>query len=243
MRHWLAIIPLIAACTPEVTVRGTLLGTRADKSLAWPNATVRAFDQDGVLYDTTTSSRAGRFAVSVPRGQTVFIEVGDEWHPTASFTGVSGFTSPLVVNRAEDPDLYGVKTVEYEELRAMLEGCPGLDDGAVVVGQVFANDLIDMTTDDHPIIITASASVLPLDGEPIEGCYLDPSGSTYDPEADRTGNSGMFAVVGLPPGLHTLVVENHIPGGLTTQTATSILVDEAVVLPRFPFLMESGLLF
>ncbi|TNE84424.1 MAG: hypothetical protein EP330_29875 [Deltaproteobacteria bacterium] len=244
MRHAPILLAFLASgCSNEITLTGILVGTRDDKSLAWPGAEVRAYDQDGVLYGSTTSNSSGRFRVTVPRGQTVFVEVGDDYHPTASFTGVSGFSTPLHVNLGANPEIYGVKRIEHELLMTQFAGCPGLEDGALVVGQAFANDLLDLETDEHPILATVTAQVVTLDGEIYDGCYLDGEGEQYSADAEATGDSGIFAVAGLPPGLHTLVVENHVPGGITSQTATAVFVDEAVVLPRFPFLMESGLLF
>lgn len=230
------------ACTPEVVITGDLSGSRDDKSMIWPGALVNVHDLDGVLYNSVRSNSQGRFRVRAPRGQTVFIEVSDSAHPAASFTGTSGFESPLEINLGDPPDVYGVEQEELDAIHALFEGCPGLGDGALVVGQAFAVDILD-AAGEHPSMATVTATVLPIDGDPIFGCYLNEEGTAYSEDADLTGGSGTFAVAGVPPGLHSLVVENHLPTGLTSQTATTILVGEAAIVPRFPFLMESGLLF
>ncbi|MCO4743186.1 MAG: hypothetical protein KC912_00255 [Proteobacteria bacterium] len=234
---------VLTGCSQEILITGSVPRSRFDKAFTLVDGDLDLFDQDGVLYNSTTTNSNGRFRVRAPRGEKVFLELGGEHLATATFNGVSGFSSPLIVNGAESPDIYGFNLLELEEWAERFDGCPDFGEGLVVLGEVRANDLVDPTTDEHVIMNRASAELVSVNGNDVySACFLDDEGLAYDPNATETGQTGMFAIPGVPPGLFTLVVENALPGEFTAQSATSIYVDEATVAPRFPFLMDSGLM-
>ena len=231
----------VTGCVSEVELRGVVPTNRFEKSEPLRDTSVRVYDRDGVVYSDTRTGPTGDLNALAPRGSDIYLELGEAPATVVGFTGVSGFDEVLQLNRTDPPAVYGMPRAELEEWFGRFEGCPGLEEGALVVGQSRAVDLIDPTTEENPILNRVSATVVLLGGEVLEGCYLDLDGVAFNPAANETGTSGIFAVPGVPPGLHVLVLENELPGGIVSQASTRLFVDEARILPRFPLLMDSGL--
>jgi hypothetical protein len=109
--------------------------------------------------------------------------------------------------QVEDHALYGLSNEEYQEWSELFAGCPGLDSGAFVVGEVRLFGISDPITDESPTTSTGRVTAYGADGQVWAGCYLDDEGLAYDPDASFTGATGLFLVPGVPVGLHDLVVE------------------------------------
>lgn len=239
---------LLAACpNKETPIRGRAENARGRPDVFWPLArgTITIYDQDGVAYATTSTDASGRFATVGPGGQTVFATVDGEGLATSSFTGITGApnTGPLVValDEHQDSPLYGVLLTEVDELRATFAGCPGADgDGGLVFGEVRVIGITDPVTDEEPLVRTAVVSVLGEAEQEFQACYLDDAGEVYDPAAGVTGDSGRFAIFGVPTGLWTLSVSFSAFVDSDVETFSQLFVPDAdvAVVPREPSWVE-----
>lgn len=237
---------LMVACGPrEVRVDGTVF---QGPELAEPGlggATVETFDEDGEPWAIDVADDDGKFNVAAPRGQTIYATVTADGYATSSFTGQSGTEERLQIVESQDEatghTLYGIRTEELEGWRALFADCPDLQEGGrAIVGEVRVFDIQDSVTDEHPIVTTASVKVVSATGVERVGCYLDPTGATYDPESTQTGDSGRFAVFGLEPGLATVEITYLAFDTEEVVTYQGVYVPEGEdgVVPRFPTWVE-----
>lgn len=194
----------------QVTVQGVVASERGTGRPPLGGASITLRDADGTVVDSGVTGADGAFSLVAPAGITMHAEVSAPGFATTSFTGVSGLNTEMMV---EDGALYVVRTTEIEDWRARFAGCPGLDaEGGAYIGEVRVFDLQDSATGEHPEVTSASVRVSDADGENAwKACYLDEAGSAWDPEATVTGASGVFAVFGVPSGLHTIIVDYAVP--------------------------------
>ena len=200
----LLIAMSLVGCSPYpdvVTLSGTLLDERFAGAAAFSNADIEVLDLVGQRFDSTTTSADGRFTVEAPGAADIFAIVSGEGHARASFTGASGIEAEYEV---ENGSLWGFTEAEMLDWSDRFSGCPGAGEGTLVLGEVRAFGLMD-ENGEAPIVASAVAEVYDPVSELIyPACYLDQPGEAYLPGADRTGESGIFAVFGAPEG--TLVL-------------------------------------
>jgi hypothetical protein len=210
---WFAACALLwSGCgLEEVEVRGMVDRVRSQRApgdFPLVGGTVILRGSDGVEYDRAETDDRGVFEVRAPAGETIYAEIHGDGLVHSAFTGVSGLEPKLLV---EPGNLHGVLQSTLDELRAVFADCPGAaDPGGVVFGEVRVVSLVDPETDEHPLVTTARVRTEGTggDGAGLEhhACYFGDDGVTHDPESTITGPAGFFAIFGVDPGPHTLVV-------------------------------------
>jgi hypothetical protein len=247
-RGLVAATVFLAACkSQEVVIRGQAENGRARPDVFWPlpNGTVTIFDQDALQYASARTDARGTFRTVGPAAQTVFATVTGEGLATSSFTGVTGPVNggPLIISLDEDQDspLYGVLLTDVDELREEFAGCPGADvANGIVFGEVRVIGITDPVTDEEPTVATAEVKVGGANEQELMACYLDDAGRIYDPEATVTGDSGRFAIFGVPSGLWTMSVTYSAFVESDVETFSTLYVPEGdvAVVPREPTWVE-----
>jgi hypothetical protein len=135
----------------------------------------------------------------------IHLEVAADGFVPLSFVGTSGAFAELAL---PDGTLFGMPEAEHEAWRATFAGCPGADAGGMVVGTVRVGINFDPTTD--PLDPSARAFVETVDGLRFDACYRDEAG--YVPGQETTGDAGVFAIFGVPSGLHRLQLYRSFEG-------------------------------
>jgi len=225
---------LLLACfvQPDPAMRGRILDGPDAAASAIENGTVRIREQFGEEFATTTSSIDGDFEVTIPANQMFFMEVsGDGFIPT-TFTGLAG-TEDLEV---ADGELWARSAEDLSQLAETFSECPdAMDEGAVVEGEV---RLYLGTSNDYeelPIVTTATVSAIDAEGLTWDACYLDDDGASTS-KASATGETGRFALFGLPAGFTTIEIQYDYGGTSDEVVAHYFYLPEEGTAPMYPAL-------
>jgi hypothetical protein len=224
------LLAWIAACAPnEVDVTGVVYdgpGSATRESAG----TVRLLDADAQEYDHAAVGADGSFSVSAPLGSDIYAVVEADGSPATAFAGISGIND----FEAEPGSIFA-----FPGLTDWLEpfaGCPGLDSGGMVVGEVRFSDLRD--PDSGLQSIAAAAKVLvAVDGKEsdlVDACYLTDDGTAWSPDAPLVGLTGRFAIGGLPEGIHELRVGIQTTDAGFDYSFYPVWVPGDGVAPQFP---------
>ncbi len=238
---------LVACKAQETPIRGRAEMARGRPDVFWPlpEGTITIFDKEGVEYASTTTDLLGSFHTVGPASETIFATVDGADLATSSFTGVTGAANSgaLVVRLDEHQDspLYGVPMTDVQALHADFDGCPGADtEGGIVFGDVRVIGIVDPVTDQEPLVTTAQALLVGENEVELSACYLDDAGGGYDPAALVTGDTGRFAIFGVPPGAWKLTVSYSAFVNTTVETSYDLFMPDAAVavVPREPVWVE-----
>lgn len=232
-------VPLLLAATAcgerTVEVSGTVLENRFDGADVLVDGSVTVLGPTGEVYSQTTTDSSGEFEALAPAGETVYALVGGEGLATASFVGTTGVRDSLAI---EQGTLYGFEADELAEWEERFAGCAGVGEGGgVVLGEIRVWDLVD---DDgqSPLVTTGYAVVQTVEGETYEACFLDDEGVAWDPDASRSGETGVFALFGVPEGVHDMLIGYDVYEGVDYVRYLPVYVPEAGLAPHFPAWVE-----
>lgn len=237
MSRSLACLALaLAGCTntPEhVRLTASIRADVAEASGPFADATVNVLDESGARYGEAVTGADGELVTRVPPSAVFHLVIDGADHVPASFSGQSGVSDRFKV---EDGLLHGVTTAEFATWTDRFAGCPGVGEpGGAVIAEPRVAELVD---DDgvHPTVNAAVAEIWdPRSGEVIAtACYLDDAGEAWDPDATLTGESGLFAIFGVPEGEWVLSVGLEVLPGSYTWDDTVIYLTDGGVAPRFP---------
>lgn len=227
------LIAFFAACQePDpVLVEGVVWSGPESTAPPLPDASVTFVDETGAILDAVQAGPDGVFRASVPAGVEMFAEITAPGHALTTFPGVSGIADTFEV---EDHALYGMSLEERDAILERFAGCPGADEGGPLVTGEIRLYVVD-EQGDSPLVTTGAAAV----GKHT-ACYLDWSGSRYQPKVSETGNSGAFAVFGVGPGLRTLSIGYQpFPDQWSIEEYRVWIPDEPdVVSPWYPAWVE-----
>lgn len=243
-----AVLPLLLLCAcgiGEVNVNGVVTRSPDPKASALVGAKVDILDQQGLPYDEAITDGLGKFTAAAPQGQTIFALVTNDDGITSSFTGISGTQSKLNIDRG---NLWGVPADVLDGWRAQFAGCPDIDQGVLLIGQVRVYLYVDHNGDgkndyqpsDLPIVNNAVPHLEDPDGTIVDrtACFLDPNTNEYDSNADTTGASGWYAIGNVPPGEHILVVRFQVSTGVYQEAYLTVWVPPSGVVARIPTYVE-----
>ena len=184
------MILLLLACTsrPELVVlSGTIFESGSEDSVV-ADAQVRVLDFALEEVDAVAADSEGAFAAQARFGSYVFLDLSADGYARTGFTGTVGMTDYAI----PDGVLWMRTESELDALKSSFEGCPLLEQGGAVEGEILMalpQDGVMMKT----FVETGWARVVSEDGEEVEACYLDEDG-LYDPEAVYTGPTGRFLI-------------------------------------------------
>lgn len=195
-------------------------------------ATLDVLDFDQAPFASATAAEDGSFVVEVPRGEGFFLNVrGPDELPTA-FSGEAG-QYPVY---AGDGLPWAATADWVEGVRAEFAGCPDSTRGGVLVTGEVRLYLAGSNYQSLPTVTTATVNVYPEYGATGTACYLDDEGLSTGP-GERTGETGRFAVFGLPPGpLIVEVLYDAGEGALLSQLYQFVAEPDGVV-PLYPALV------
>lgn len=185
----------------EVTLTGAVLDEY--QGAGFEGATVEIHTPLGEPWGSTTTGADGSFSVGVPASSAFFATLSAEGHVPTSFTGIAG--SEDVV--ADEGTLYLRSEAEVAALRAEFAACPAAqDEGPLVEGVVRLYLGTGDEPEDLPTITNAKVTVYDAQDQTWTACYLDDDGVSLA-DGTETGNTGRFAVFGVPEGPLSVAVE------------------------------------
>jgi len=171
----------------------------------------------------------------VPANQSFFVTFSDEadgYVPTA-FTGLAGSSDV----QAPEGTLFVRSKDALAQLKAEFAACPQVDDaGAVVEGEVRVYLPVD-EPDQLPTVADASVVVYDIDDTAFPACYLDDKGGSL-PDGSQTGETGRFAVFGVPPGPVSVEVTWAFTEEVDLTSWYIVRAPEGGVAPMYPAWVE-----
>ncbi|MDP6933096.1 MAG: carboxypeptidase-like regulatory domain-containing protein [Myxococcota bacterium] len=233
----LLVMPgLLTACEPgetvtEILLTGHVLDEQDEEAGPIPEATIELRDGNTEAYSEATTDEDGAFSIAAPAGDNIYVSLSADGYTTTAFTGATSYSDVEV----EDGTLWMRSEAQVDVLRNLFDGC-SLDDGGIVEGEVRVY-IPDQDADELPLVTTAYAVAYTPDGDAYEACYLDDEGNS-DPEATQTGNTGRFAIFGLPEAPLTVYL-NYDPGaGDAIERVFYVYLPENGIAPLYPAYVE-----
>jgi len=230
---------LLLACAdplPAVVIEGKALDLPGISGLPVPGAEIETRDGAGEPFDAVTADEKGRFSAEL-RQSSAFTVTGSAagFVPTA-FAGLAGLDSIAIPNGF----FYLRSAEQIAALREEHAACATAgDEGAVIEGE--ARLFINIDPDDYdtlPLITTAQLTANGADGAVYTACYLDDAGLS-DSTATVTGDTGRFAIFGLPAGLTTLRSTYTIGEEEKDESAFTLWLQADGAAPLYPLFVAS----
>ncbi len=234
------VLPLsllvLAACAPEprdgvltgIVTRGP--GTDAPREAG---ATVRTFDNTDTEMDAVQTAQDGSFQATIPWTGGFFVELDAEGAVPTSFSAVA-YSGAV---EGGPGDTWTRTATALDSLRAEFAGCASADlDGAIVEGEIRVLLPVD-DLDETPLVKTATVTVEDADGVAHAACYLDDQGGSA-PDATVTGDTGRFAVFGLPPGVALVQMVLTVEETEFTNPTLPVRLPEGGAAPLYPLWAE-----
>lgn len=228
---------LLLACNPlpeTVTMTGTVGDTPYGGGGVVGGATVDIADDAQATIDNVTADDAGAFSVNVPAGVPFFVTVTADGHVPTAFSGTAG------VFDFAAPEGYPWVASEawLAELKADFVNCPTVGAaGAVVAGEVLGN-IPNTNYEDLPIVPTGSARAFGEGEIEYAACYLDDEGVSVA-DATQVGDTGRFAIFGVPPGPVVIDVRYVDPNDDEPVQLFRFVAPEDGFVPIYPALVEA----
>jgi hypothetical protein len=218
-------------CAPgDVAVRGTVFSS-FEATSPLPDAEVLLRDVSGKIYDRAAADAAGDFSVAAPSASDIVVEVRAEGYASVAFAGGTGEQD---VFKVPDGLLYAFAESDLEDWEALFAGCPGIGEGGAILGDIRFRELFEPGSDVHATTTDGFISVDMDDGTQLKACYLDDEGLVLDEGSETTGETGRFAIFGVPPGFGTMTVGYMYTPQSTIEERTVVYMPEGGVSPWFP---------
>lgn len=230
---------LLLACADPLTavvIEGKALDLPGISGLPVPGAAIETRDGAGAPYDAVTADEKGRFSAEL-RQSSAFTVTGSAagFVPTA-FAGLAGLDSIAIPNGF----FYLRSAEQLTTLREEHDACAAAaSPGAVVEGE--ARLFINIDPDDYdtlPLITTAEITAEGADGAIYAACYFNDAGES-DAAATVTGDTGRFAIFGLPAGLTTVRSTYTIGDEAQDETAFTLWLEADGAAPLYPHFVAS----
>lgn len=204
------LFSLTMGCLPTMSASITATITDNNQAIV-PNPAIEIRAWDGSLLEELNGDATGTFEANLPPYQEFFVIVSSEAHPPTSFTGYSGEGEYAVPNGT----LWLRTFEEVETVASEFTTCTGTEETETGFIEGKARLYISGTPiSDLPTLTTATASAEQNETVTYEGCYLpstdEESGEIV--ESNMTGESGQYAIFGIPEGLTKLTIELDVDG-------------------------------
>ena len=229
---------LMAACVvgdaPQISVSGRLYDSPDSDAGVVAGAQVTALDAYGVEVDAATADDAGEFSVDVVGWDVFHLHLQADGYATTAWSGTAGETDII----ADDGVLWLRSEADLDALRATHANCPTAQDaGGVVEGVMRLYIPSQEDNDTLPLVTTGVVTAWTVDGVAYSACYLDDEGAS-DPEATTTGETGNFAIFGVPTGPISVELGYSTYGVAAESGWYFVWLPESGVAPLHPALVE-----
>lgn len=225
------VLLTLLACNPDagrVMISGRVFDGPDDGDAALSGATIASRDVNGNAVDETTADSDGAFEVGVEPSQAFHIVISADGTLATSFTGIAASDNLEV----EDHLLWARDTQDAADLREEFVGCAP-EGGGLIEGLVRLYLPVEESSEELPIVTTATVRVEDGNGEIHDACYLDDQGIS-DPSAEYTGQTGRFALTGIPAGRVTIEVDYAPSEQVASSTISIGYLPEDGTIPMYP---------
>ena len=215
----LASLLLSCLSEPDARMSGAVLDSAGQP---FPLADIEIRDSMGSLFAEGAADAGGAFEIELPPFSTFFAVFSADGHPPSSFTGFAGDG----LFEVENGTLYLRSAGELADVAAPFSDCGtgfGMIDGEVRLA------IPEQDPSDLPLVETATATAYGEDGTETAACYDGES-------TEGTGESGRYAVFGLPEGVTVLEVGLDLGNGYTESIEHIVYVPDGGAAPLYPTL-------
>ncbi|GDX81187.1 hypothetical protein LBMAG42_29980 [Deltaproteobacteria bacterium] len=228
---------LLLACdaeTSSIVFSGEVQDAPGNAGKPVEGAAVVAQNREGAVVGEDETDADGAFAVTVDAGVSFFLTVSAEGYVPTSFSGLAGLS-----DYTSEAGLPWLATTEWvEEQKARFAACPTAgEEGTFITGQTlqFIASVADASS--WPQLADVSVEVLGSDGETDPGCYLDAEQVSLA-DGESTGETGEFAVFGVPPGGINVRATVQRSSGEAGTDVFEYVAPESGLIPMFPTPLE-----
>lgn len=227
---------LALACLPtSTTMTGAVMDAQTNGSPV-PSAEITIRTGGGGEWDATTADASGTFEVALPTHAVFYFAAeADGFLPTV-FTGVTD-DNPVEVTEG---DLWLRTQTDIDAIIAEFGDCAveaSASGGGIIEGEVRMQVVETEEVDGLPLVTTASALAYTESGVPYQACYLDDEGVASS-EALWTGETGRFAIFGVPSGLISLQLRYDYGGTDEQEDWYPLYMPDNGAVPMWPALVS-----
>lgn len=227
------VLVLLAGCLPPigtVTMSGVVHDAPDSQGTLVEGVTVEVTNMEGVVTGTAVTDFDGSFSVLVPEGVDFFVAVRGEGYTPTHFSGVAG----IYDFQAGDGYPWIAPDAWVDDLREEFSACPTAQEpGGIVTGEVRLY-ISGFPASGTPLIDSAEVRVYGTSDDVVrEACYLDDTGASLA-DGVVTGDSGRFAVFGVPAGFAAVEVLYNDPSGDEVSSHPQYILDEGGLVPMYP---------
>lgn len=229
---------LLAACVvgdaPQISVSGHVYDSPDADAGIVAGAGVVALDAYGVEVDAATADDDGAFEVEVAGWDVFHLHFSAEGFATTAWAGTAGETDIV----ADEGVLWARSEADLDALRATHSNCPTAQDaGGVVEGVMRLYIPGQEDNDTLPLVTTGVVTAWTVDGVAYTACYLDGEGAS-DAAATSTGETGNFAIFGVPSGPISVELGYTTYGVAAESGWYFVWLPDGGVAPLHPALVE-----
>lgn len=161
-------------------------------------ATVRVRDWSTQVTDEGPTDAEGGFVLRATRGSALYLELEAAGYANTVLWGGTGLEDLTL-----DPgEVWMRGDTDALALEALFAGCPGAGEGgSTLEGELRAHvPGYDVVDGEWPLVAEGRVWATTEAGDEIPACYLDDEGLGWSEDAVVTGQTGRFALFGLPEG-------------------------------------------
>ncbi|MFT5682754.1 MAG: hypothetical protein ACI8RZ_003678 [Myxococcota bacterium] len=227
---------LALGCISSSTTMSGAIMDGPDSTAAVPDTAITIRSAGGSEWDAVTADATGSFEVTVPSHALFYLSAEAEGFRTTVFTGASD-DAPVVV---DDGTLWMRTEADIETLIADFGDCAAEESangGGVIEGEIRLQVFESSEVNDFPIVTTAAVLAYTESGVPYTACYLDSEGNPSI-DAVSTGETGRFAVFGVPSGLISLQIRYDYGGPEEQEDWYPLYMPDDGTVPMWPALVS-----
>jgi hypothetical protein len=230
------MILILTACLPtSTTMTGAVMDAQTDGAPV-PDAEITIRSPTGNQWDAAVADTTGTFEVTLPIHSIFYFSAAAEGFTTTVFTGVTD-ESPVEV---PDGTLWMRSPDEIEALIQDFGDC-GVEDsangGGTIEGEIRMQVVENSATDSLPLVTTAAVLAYDESGVAYPGCYFDDDG-VASADSSRTGETGRFAIFGVPSGIISLQIRYDYGGIDEQEDWYPLYMPDNGTIPMWPTLVS-----
>ena len=228
----IALLWISCALPSSVVMLSGQVQTQQDSETGAADVLVSIRDARTDPHGDVTTDQDGLFEIEIPGSNVYHMVLSKDDSMPTTFSGIVGQSDVAI----PADELFVRSQAEVVLLREEFSACPTAEEEGGIVEGVVRFKL--QNTDDESFLVAPLTAITVFNAEGVEypGCYLDDDGNSVE-EADNVGNTGRFAVFGVPEGPTTILFQQDI-GGMLVDNYGYIYLPENGIAPFYPAFVD-----
>ena len=230
------MLVLLMACLPtSTTMTGAVMDAQTNGAPV-PDTAVTIRSPTGNQWDAAVADTSGAFEVTLPIHSIFYFSAAADGFTTTVFTGVTD-ESPVEV---PDGTLWMRTPAVLDTLIEEFGDCGAEDSasgGGIIEGEIRMQVVESEEAESLPLVTTASVLAYDESGVAYPGCYLDDEG-VASADASWTGETGRFAIFGVPTGVISLQIRYDYGGPDEQEDWYPLYMPDDGTIPMWPALVS-----